>query len=530
MVYGHHGKNIHMKKVWRTSDLIDLEYFLNLSRHEPDSSARCDRDRYLKEFSAVLNDRGGLSRRSVFKWWLDMKRSGTEVKNLPGDVFKEGYKIFTWLFFISGALTGSGLGVSLLAYDGNTPVNVATWLGFTTMTQAVLLFILMAGGLLKLLNLVRGNFSILYTLAGTLFLKSVRNMKILSTQKTPAGLRDELGAALGMLGHGKKIYGSVFYWPVFIMMQLFGVGFNMGVLISTSLTVIGSDIAFGWQSTVQVSSQMLYAIVKTVSLPWTWFTGSYAYPSLAQIEGSRMVLKDGMSDLITFDLAAWWPFLCFTLLFYGLLPRLVLLGLGFIAQRRALDRLDFSHNDCDRLVQRLQIPAVNSVGEQSDRSDVTAAGLENDSSERLDVPFSGSKEIFALVPDDLFDAFSKKNLETIVQKKLGCKLSGLKRIGLDFESDLDSLEIFSTRQPESIRAVMVLQEAWQPPIREFLYFMKKIRECIGKKSPLIVGLIGKPRTETIFTPVGSTDWDIWNMKITALGDPWMRLERFGSDE
>ncbi|GBC60609.1 DUF2868 domain-containing protein [Desulfonema ishimotonii] len=73
--------------------------------------------------------------------------------------------------------------------------------------------------------------------------------------------------------------------------------------------------------------------------------------------------------------------------------------------------------------------------------------------------------------------------------------------------------------------VLILQEAWQPPIRETLTFIQALRKILGEQSRIEVGLIGKPGPDTIFTPVKEENWNIWTQKLNTMGDPWLRLER-----
>jgi hypothetical protein len=73
--------------------------------------------------------------------------------------------------------------------------------------------------------------------------------------------------------------------------------------------------------------------------------------------------------------------------------------------------------------------------------------------------------------------------------------------------------------------VLVLQEAWQPPIREMLLFLKRLRRRLGAKAQIVVALIGKPDTQSIFTQPREEDRQIWKHRIDALGDPYLGVER-----
>jgi hypothetical protein len=158
-----------------------------------------------------------------------------------------------------------------------------------------------------------------------------------------------------LLGRTGTIYGSVFFWPVFLLAQVFGIFYNAGILITLFIKVAITDLAFGWQTTLQMAPSAVYRFVEMVAWPWSWlFSPPVAHPTIKQVAGSQMVLKDGIIHLATGDLVAWWPFIFLAVLFYGLVPRLILAGTGFLMKRRSLALIDFSHGACDRLVLRMQ--------------------------------------------------------------------------------------------------------------------------------------------------------------------------------
>jgi len=72
---------------------------------------------------------------------------------------------------------------------------------------------------------------------------------------------------------------------------------------------------------------------------------------------------------------------------------------------------------------------------------------------------------------------------------------------------------------------LLLQEAWQPPIEEFFFFLRRLRQLVGDKVLLSIVFIGKPGPETIFTVVGDQDYRIWRKKIDTLGDPYLQCIR-----
>ena len=71
--------------------------------------------------------------------------------------------------------------------------------------------------------------------------------------------------------------------------------------------------------------------------------------------------------------------------------------------------------------------------------------------------------------------------------------------------------------------ILLLQEAWQPPIQELLSFLRKLREIVGEQPAIIVALVGKPGSDTLLTPVRKLNLQIWQQKLTTLGDPGLQL-------
>ena len=535
-----------MKKQWHIKDIIDLEYFLHSDKEHGDETGQkawpqLDRAIYLKYIQPLVDHGKLLSRREVIKAWLTQRRNLEKISRcsnafLPGDAFEEIQRVLIYIFLIFGGITGAGMTSTFLAYKGTEPLNVSIYLGGLVLIQILLLMFLMAFSLMRLIKRPTLRRSVVYSLVSDLIVRVALKVKNSSMNKLTGSQRGSIQVAMGLVRGKKQIYGSLFYWPAFILSQIFGVGFNLGVLCTTLLKVMGSDIAFGWQSTVKVSPQAVYDIISAIALPWSWFISpEIAHPTLAQIEGSRMVLKDGIYHLATQDLVSWWPFLCFTVLFYGLLPRAILLITGLMGQFRSIRNLDFRHSACDKLIYRLETPLVRSEGHtaaivddeyfrivESRSSEATAPVHKNSISE---------KSLIVLVPDDIFDECSDDELRAVIWKALKCRVREKIRIDKDHETDGVVLEGLAQKhwgdvQPE----VLILQEAWQPPIKEILSFIQDLRQTLGERFGINLALIGKPGPDTIFTPVKEIDWNTWNQKVNIVGDPYLRLKRLVTDE
>jgi hypothetical protein len=76
-------------------------------------------------------------------------------------------------------------------------------------------------------------------------------------------------------------------------------------------------------------------------------------------------------------------------------------------------------------------------------------------------------------------------------------------------------------------AVVLVQEAWQPPIVEIVRIISELRKRGGRDMRIGVLLIGKPGGDTIFTPVKPADKDMWIKVLAMLGDPYLRVVAVG---
>lgn len=525
-------------KTWHVGDLIDLEYFLRTTSEEKkeigsDAADAKDRRIYL-EFSKSHDP--PFSRGDILKFWLAEKRKNEDNAyyegghgRTPGGMFHETLSLARFVIIITAMLSGMALAWSVLSYSGNAPINIFTCLWVFIFPQILMLIILSGMAVFRRMGLSRGKWGI-YPLTANLLRRAAIGLKSAGEHRLSAQRRQGTRAVFGMIGHHKTIYGSAFYRPVFILFQVFGVCFNIGLLGAALFKIMITDLAFGWQTTLQAGAKSVHALVGWMSLPWSWLTPLFpAHPTLSQIQGSRIVLKDGMAHLATPDLVSWWPFLVMAILVYGLLPRIALLAYGIAAQARALNALDFSHSACDRLIQRMQVPRVETggikppdqhmlKGQKQSLFASPAAGAGGDATGMIvGVPV----EIDALCTDD--------ELSERIGHVLGPGLIGRFRFTMDPETDakrLQSLLLENRRRGNDTR-ILLLQEAWLPPIRETLSWIRTLRQAAGPQAGMIMGLIGKPVQKNLLTPPADADRIIWERAVTGLGDPYIRVETLG---
>ena len=548
---------------WRATDLIDFEYLLRSRQDDSFAGSSADaaqapdrtedpqrRDRAIYRAYAAEHPEP-VRRDQLFRYWLSEKRRQLaprtdEAPVLPGSAAAEGLRLMQLLAVLAGLLLGGGLCGSLIAYGGDAPINVFTCLWVMLVPQLLLLILLGLSALLGRFKRAPRLIGLYPMLAGII----QRNLKrLLKSRYTalPAAKREAMAAAVGLMGQSRSIYGGILFRPVFAIGQVFGVCFNIGLAGVLLLRVAITDLAFGWQSTLQPAAETVHAIVNVIALPWSWLlSSSAAHPSVSEIRGSQFVFKEGMRHLDSPDMAAWWPFLLLCLLVYGLLPRLLLLLGTILRQKRALSRLAFTHAACDRLLLAMKTPRVESQSRQPEAeaapAERTAAARQNaaerealkgeaaDTGPGKREGLEGKEQAIVLIPEEIEAFCSEETISKRLEQRLGLEPAACLSCQMDIEADSDALKAhaaaFASAGSGGCRLVLI-QEAWQPPIRETLSWITALRKSLPGPCGFIIGLIGKPRAGEIWTRPSETDQQTWARAVAKLGDPYIRVEVLG---
>ena len=551
-----------MKKLWNIADLIDLEFFLNQDNGEDlDSLSARDRQIYTDLPSAIQE----ATPQKLLRAWLSSRRESLHQEEneiaLPGRTWQEILYLFFGIALFAGLFSGGGLAFSFLSYSGREPVNVAAYFAVFVLVQAIL-FLLLAGS--AFFRRIQGKHiieaSLLYRLLLRLFTgllhKIMAGVQKKTSQKVSAETRLKWSAYNSSIKQIRQRYGLLFFRPFFLVVQVFGVCFNTGVLAATLFKVIGADLAFGWQSTLQVTPASVHNLVHWIALPWSWLPNSFI-PTLSQIEGSRLVLKEGIYHLINADLTSWWPFLCLSVLCYGLLPRLILLIIVSGQQYRDLAGLDFQQGYFRQTLHRMRTPQLSTAARTEPRpsgratpkpdakldtavteptpgfqglqsiQDITRKQAPADPAGDFPEIFNSDAPlapIIALIPDELLPDCSSNKLEQQISRRLGYALSQLLPFWTLEQSEEEELSALKKAMKEDKSGdIFVLLEAWQPPIEELFSWLDQLRQTIGPAPVIFLALIGKPSPETILTPVQPQHLQTWQLKTAALGDPGLQL-------
>ncbi len=532
-----------MNDNWKIKDLIDLEYFLG-RRYGDDDGGRepetreFDRNAYLSFAEESPPADESSYRRRLIWHWLEKRREyektgGREAVLLPGDIFSDTMRIARVLVAVVAMIFGAGLAWSLLTYTGRAPVNVFTCLWVLVVPQLLLLLVLTASAALSRMRIIE-SFRVVYPVLTAIMTGMLRKTGRFAEKRIDAGTANRIAKTYALLGKTRTIYGSVFFWPVFLTAQMAGVFYNAGILSALFLKVAITDLAFGWQTTLQLSPESVLRFVETAAFPWSWlFSPPAAHPTLGQIAGSQMILKDGIFHLATGDLVAWWPFILLTVAFYGLLPRLLLACAGLVMKYRALASIDFNHAACDRLVMWMMMPRVKTAGrryrpekleEKEGKTPSPATAGEGGSHPE-------KSSALVLIPMEIFAHATKNGIQTALADSLGIYPAEVIPVDMDAREDSRRLRQALPEKQDKYQSmrIVVIQEAWQPPIKENTSWIRELRAAAGGTAGMIIALIGKPVHDTIFTSPSDGDRDNWEQAVNRLQDPYIRIESLGGN-
>lgn len=509
---------------WKIKDLIDLDYLLFLRKNTQNLKSE-DRQFYLDKMSSSVDFKKNiLNQKNFIYLWLDLKKS--EIKKssqfLPGEIFESvsglTFVLFCLIFFVSGLFASFGF----LSYTGSSPINVFYYFGLFAGLQLFFLPFAVLPFFINTNKSLLNKFSFLSPLSFffKIFFKKIFHKYLNKNNKYNS---DKF-----FIKDFSK-YNKPLFWLFFTITQFIVMAFSLGVLTGTVIKVAASDLAFGWQTTLNAGPEYIYKIVQTLSLPWSWFVpSSIAAPSLEQIEGTKIILKEKMAFLETADMISWWPFLCFSVLFYAVIPRFFIMVFSYLFYKKTLKDYPKDSSELRELVRSLENPELDFKTKQNDLDNLNYNAFESFENKKSPKKLSGFNKVRLILPEDIFNENTIGYIEETAVKKIGelvfpvIKSSGY--LGLD-EKDLKENLKFENSDKNII---MICFEAWQPPVKQTIDYLKNIRQIAGNEIEIAVLLIGKPENENIFSKVKENDYNLWNFKIKSIKDPLLTIIKLNS--
>ena len=195
---------------------------------------------------------------------------------------------------------------------------------------------------------------------------------------------------------------------------------------------------------------------------------------------------------------------------YGLLPRLLTLSISWYRFRYHMRKALCNLVGAPELLARMNSPLVSTSADQPEHAFNIAAGSD-----------AGKTEVsqYALRCPlvDWSGACSDEN--SIIKRlaRLGIEVLALHEAGgrRSTQQDGELVASLCGHEPEG---VCVLVKAWEPPMLEFLDFLRGLRQQCGGKRPIVVLTLGEA------DDVSASDRETWQLTLGQLGDPNLHVE------
>lgn len=489
------------------SELIDLEHQLEADRELP----RAELVRRDAEIGRKI-DAPTLDGIALYRAWLGEVRD--PAKPSPGSQIDQLREWITSLLVLGGFILGLGAVSGWLSMASGRPINVihlwAVMVGLQLLLLLGWIMVIMPErwlgripGFGTLQMVLRALARMAPTVAGWIALR----LGIHGSDR----LRD-MHARLRRLDWQ---YARIRFWLLLRLTQMFAVAFNIGAAFGFVMMATLSDPALGWRSSLLDAGQV-HAAARAIATPWSRLVPQ-AVPSRADIEATQYSSLEqryirGGTAAGTRVWAAWLPFMLASLLCYGFAPRLAALLVAHWRLRRALRSVDFAHADFQRLRERLVRPWVET---QSDEDEEAHANGAPGIVAGIDAAPAQSPLVLKWAGVDEPDA----QVAALVHRRLGVDPRRVMTVGaMDTAADDAALaEAAADNAP-----VVLLVEAWEPPVGDYLDFLAALRERAGRRSIIVllyhVDGEGRPTAPT------RSDADQWRRRLSLAADPGLRVD------
>lgn len=473
-------------------------------------------------------EEGGSDEDLMLAWLGDERPAGMTLGGMVRDVFRWAFVVVV----VAGLVSGLGVAAGLLRYDGSQPINVLLFLVTLVGAQILLVPFLLLAFIFR--HRLRGRLRLVQGIIRSFMRWVIRTE---ATQRATGRTAAELESEWGKLQGSGTLYSRVQPLLLLLLFQAIGVAFNLAAIGTLVFLVAISDLTFAWSTTLQVEAGQVYQWTQYLSVPWAsvWLE---ARPSMELVEATRFIRLDGsflgIPEKVGMMAGGWWPFLVASVFTYGLLPRLLALGVGFGLVRREM-RLALKQNARVRaLSERLRTPWVVMEEERKEPVTVRVPEEEVGPEKRGEMGRTAKAKVVArdLRFGVIFWAYDEMPAESVVERLLKDSM-GAETVFRGEAGHLDKRGEESLRKlGEAVKAgevdgAVVFFEPFEPPKTDARRFLHSVREVIGREAPLLV-LLGE-FDEMRLVPVAEADQETWERAIAAEGDPFLFFKTIGTE-
>ena len=212
--------------------------------------------------------------------------------------------------------------------------------------------------------------------------------------------------------------------------------FNASCLLSFLMVLLFNDLSFVWRSTLLLPEHV-FPVLSAIALPWTFIESAQpVYQLIASTQDSRL----SQSVTANVDYGSWWQFLMAAQITYGVLPRLLLVG---IAKYRFHRQLLQSQLEAPQHLSTL----INRQPDQTQLASIVDSGL----------PTNFTLVQWTLLPNELLTKVCQQVGLPQQQFVTGC------------HATIEQEQI-AQNDP---RPKLVIVAAWEPPMGELKDFLEQ---------------------------------------------------------
>lgn len=447
--------------------------------------------------------------------WLDANRAADETVQAAHRRAQTAIHLTGWFVAAAGVVLGWGATLGAFYFDGSGRVNAVLVFALLVLLPAVMLLPFIIAALpTAVVSRIPGG-GIFATLASAF---SAARVARLAWRVFPRELREAIELVSGRMEKHGRLYATLQKWALLRWSQLFAVVFQATALVASLLLVVFTDLAFGWSTTLTSGdatrdAERVHRMTSALAAPWTW-TLPEAQPSLALVHESRYyrVASESVSRERAARLGEWWKFLVLAIAVYGLLPRLVTFGIAHARVRAAARATVAIAPGVSGILRRLHRVRVETAAIEPERNEPSAA-LHAD---RLAPAADGAIRAvikWAAVPVDA-DALVAAFPAAQAFEAGGAALDADIALARQLKALVDA---------GRSDGVAIVVKGWEPPLMEFIDFVKMLRDALNSKTTTIIviptGLDGVAR----LGGATAAQLKVWRDKLDRMGDPWLRV-------
>ena len=269
-------------------------------------------------------------------------------------------------------------------------------------------------------------------------------------------------------------------WLILLWWQWFALGHSITATVTAFTLIVSTDLAFGWSTTLDLTSATFEHWLHLVAAPWSWVLPA-AVPDSDLVEISRYFRLDAVSQdaVDPVLLGRWWPFVIVAMTVYGVVPRLAMLWLCQSRLRSACESAILDHSR--ELLDRMKAPLVDTRAATRDAHESgdippQAATMDADASLPPAEAWTAVNWAEVPVPDDVLRAAFRDATTARVD---GPEHAGGAR---SVNEDLSLVDALGERAT----GVVIFAKAWEPPLLELGDFVTDLCNRVDVDQPVVV--------------------------------------------